>query len=114
MFITPAFAQTAGAAPGVSDMLIQIMPFILIMGIMWFLILRPQRQAQKRHQELLSNIRRGDTVVAGGFLAKVTKVVSDTELEVEIADNVKARVLRSLVTDVRAKGEPAAATPAKE
>lgn len=112
MFITPAFAQTAAAAPGVSDMLIQIMPFILIMGIMWFLILRPQRQAQKRHQELLANIRRGDTVVTGGFLAKVTKVISDTELEVEIADNVKARVLRATVSDVRAKGEPAA--PAKE
>ena len=47
--------------------------------------------------------------MAGGFLAKVSKVVSDTELEVEIADNVKARVLRSLVTDVRAKGEPAPA-----
>jgi preprotein translocase subunit YajC len=113
MFITPAFAQAASPAPGVSDMLIQIMPFILIMGIMWFLILRPQRQSQKRHQELLGNIRRGDTVVTGGgIIAKVTKVISDTELEVEIADNVKARVLRSGVTDVRAKGEPAA--PAKE
>jgi preprotein translocase subunit YajC len=112
MFITPAFAQAASPAAGVSEIMIQIMPFILIMGIMWFLILRPQRQQQKRHQALLANIRRGDTVVAGGFLAKVTKVVSDTELEVEIADNVKARVLRSMVSDVRAKGEPAA--PAKE
>lgn len=112
MFITPAFAQAAAPAAGVSEIMIQIMPFILIMGIMWFLILRPQRQQQKRHQALLANIRRGDTVVAGGFLAKVTKVVSDTELEVEIADNVKARVLRSMVSDVRAKGEPAA--PAKE
>jgi preprotein translocase subunit YajC len=76
--------------------------------IMWFMILRPQRQAQKKHQETLTGIRRGDTIVtSGGLIAKVVKVVNDGELEVEIADNVKVRVVRSMVTDVRAKGEPA-------
>ena len=106
MFITPAFAQ--GGPAGGSDMLFQVAPFILIFVIMYFLILRPQQKRAKDHQTLVSQLRRGDTVVtSGGLVGKITKVVDDNEVEVQIADNVRVRQLRQMVTEVRAKGEPA-------
>ena len=108
MFITEAFAQTAapGAAGG-ADILMSILPFLLIFVVMYFLIIRPQRAAMKRRDELLKNIRRGDQVVTGGgIVGKVTKVVDDSELEVEVAEGVKLRVVRSGVSEVRVKGEP--------
>ena len=108
MFVTPAFAQTAGAAAGgPTDILMSVVPFVFILIIMWVMIIRPQRQRQKQHDEMIKNLRRGDVVVTGGgFIAKVTKVVSDTEVEVEIAEGVKVRVARPTITEVRAKGEP--------
>lgn len=110
MFVTPAYAQASGSPVG-PDMLMSVLPFILIFVIMYFLILRPQRQSMKKREETLKNIRRGDTVIlGGGLLGKVTKVVDDSELEVEIADGVKSRVVRSMVADVRVKGEPVAET----
>ena len=106
MFITPAFAQ--GAPAGGSDMLFQVAPFALIFVIMYFLILRPQQKRAKDHQTLVSQLRRGDTVVtSGGLVGKITKVIDDNEVEVQIADNVRVRQLRQMVTEVRAKGEPA-------
>jgi preprotein translocase subunit YajC len=106
MFITPAYAQ--GAPAGGSDMLIQVAPFALIFVIMYFLILRPQQKRAKDHQTLVTQLRRGDTVVtSGGLVGKITKVVDDNEIEVQIADNVRVRQLRQMVTEVRAKGEPA-------
>jgi preprotein translocase subunit YajC len=106
MFITPAFAQ--GAPAGGSDMLIQVAPFALIFVIMYFLILRPQQKRAKDHQLLVTQLRRGDTVVtSGGLVGKITKVIDDNEIEVQIADNVRVRQLRQMVTEVRAKGEPA-------
>ena len=109
MFVTPAFAQGAAAAQGgAGDVLMSLVPFVFILVIMWVMIIRPQRQKVKAHEEMVKNIRRGDTVVtSGGLIARVSKVVSDTELEIEIADGVKARVVRSTVGEVRAKGEPA-------
>lgn len=108
MFVTPAYAQASGTA-GAPDMLMSILPFILIFVIMYFLILRPQRQQVKKRDEMLKNIRRGDTVIlGGGLVGKVTKVVDDAELEVEIAEGVKSRVIRSMVADIRVKGEPVA------
>ena len=84
-----------------------ILPFLLIFVVMYFLIIRPQRAQMKRREELLKNIRRGDQVVTGGgIVGKVTKVVDDNELEVEIAEGVKIRVVRSGVSEVRVKGEP--------
>jgi preprotein translocase subunit YajC len=108
MFITEAFAQTAGApSAGGADILMSILPFLLIFVVMYFLIIRPQRAQIKRREELLKNIRRGDQVVTGGgIVGKVTKVVDDNELEVEIADGVKIRVVRGGVSEVRVKGEP--------
>ena len=83
------------------------MPVVMIGAIMYFLVLRPQQRAARERADLLKNIRRGDTVVtSGGIIGKVTKVVDDTELEIEIAANVRVRVARAMVSDVRAKGEP--------
>jgi preprotein translocase subunit YajC len=105
--ITPAYAQSAGGAGG-GDIIMSLIPFILIFIIMWFLIIRPQQKRMKEHREMIANVRRGDTVVtAGGMVAKVTKVVDETEVEAEIADNVKIRLVKSMIQDVRTKGEPA-------
>jgi preprotein translocase subunit YajC len=106
MFVTPAYAQTAG---GSGDVVMSILPFVLIFVIMYFLIIRPQRQQARTREAMLAAVRRNDTVVTGGgVVGKVTKVIDDREVEVEIAPNVKVRVVRSLIADVRTKGEPAA------
>lgn len=104
--ITPAFAQ--GAPAGGADMFLQFVPFVLIFVIMWFLIIRPQQRRAKQHQEMLKNVRRGDTVVtSGGIVGKVVKVTDDgADIDVEIADGVRVRVVRSMLADVRTKGEP--------
>jgi preprotein translocase subunit YajC len=105
MFVTPAFAQ---ASPlGGDNMLVSLLPFALIFVIMYFLILRPQQKRVREHNDLVKNLRRGDTVVtSGGLVGKVTKVVDDEQIEVEIADGVRVRQVRSMVSGVRAKGEP--------
>jgi preprotein translocase subunit YajC len=104
MFVTPAFAQGLG---GGSDMVMSLLPFVLIFVIMYFLILRPQQRRVKQHQEMVKNLRRGDTIItSGGLVGKVTKVFDDDQVEVEIADGVRVRQMRSMVSDVRAKGEP--------
>ena len=107
MLITPAYAQSMGGGAGIFEMLL---PFILIFIIMYFLILRPQRQQAKRREEMLKAIRRGDSVVTnGGIIGKVTKVVDDAELELQIAEGVKVRAMRALIAEVRVKAEPVAA-----
>jgi preprotein translocase subunit YajC len=106
--ITPAYAQAAASGGG--DILIQMLPFVLIFIIMYFLLIRPQQKRVKAHQEMIKNVRRGDTVVLNsGMIGKVTKVIDDTEAEVEIADNVKVKVIKSMIADVRNKSEPAPA-----
>ncbi len=95
-----------------NDPLISTMvPLILLFGIFYFLLIRPQQQRVKTHQQMVEAVRRGDTVVtAGGLIGKVAKVKDDGELMVEIADNVQVRVLKSTLTEVRAKsGEKAEA-----
>ena len=107
MFITPAFAQSGLFGGDSASMITSFMPLILIIVIMYFLILRPQQQKLKQHQAMIRALRRGDTVVTnGGLVAKVTKVVDDDQIEVEIADGVRVRQMRAMVSDVRAKGEP--------
>lgn len=111
MFVTPAYAQGTGASP---DMLISILPFVLIFVIMYFLIIRPQRAQVKKRGEMLTAIRRGDTVVTGGGLVgKVTKA-TDNELEVDLGGGTKVTALRSTIMDVRVKGEPVANENAKK
>ena len=109
MWVSPAYAQSiGGGGAGIVEMLL---PFALIFVIMYFLILRPQRQQTKRREEMLKAIRRGDTVVTnGGIVGKVTKVVDDTEVELQIAEGVKVRAMRGLIAEVRAKAEPVAGT----
>ena len=88
-------------------MLMSLFPFILIIIIFYFLMLHPQQRRAKQHQDMIKNLRRGDTVISsGGLVGKVTKVVDDDQIEVEIADGVRVRQVRSMITDVRAKGEP--------
>jgi len=109
MFTTPAFAQGSlfGGLGGDGSMLMSLLPFVLIFVIMYFLILRPQQKRVKAHQEMVKNVRRGDTIITnGGLIGKVTKVIDDDQVEIEIADGVKIRQMRQMVTDVRAKGEP--------
>ncbi|MGB5213801.1 MAG: preprotein translocase subunit YajC [Anderseniella sp.] len=108
MFISPAYAQ-AGGAPG-ADIFSLLAPIIMIMAIFWFLILRPQQKRMKAHQELVANVRRGDTIVtAGGIVGKVTKVVDDGEIVVDTGEGGKFRMIKSAITEVRVKGEPAKA-----
>ncbi|MBB4953331.1 preprotein translocase subunit YajC [Agrobacterium vitis] len=108
MFITQAFAQDAApAAGGFGSGLEMLFLFAPLMVIWYFLLIRPQRNQMKKRAETLNAIRRGDQVVlGGGLIGKVTKVVDDNELEVEVADGVKVRALRSLIAEVRVKGEP--------
>ncbi len=103
--ITPAFAQAAGG--GSTDVLMSLVPFVLIFVIMWFLIIRPQQRRVKTHQEMIKNVRRGDVVVtSGGIVAKVSKVIDDGEIEAEIADGVRVRLVKGMISDVRTKSEP--------
>lgn len=105
MFATPAYAQAAGGAGGAFA---QMMPLILIFAIMYFLLIRPQQKKAKEHAAMVAAVRRGDQVITqGGLIGKVTKVKDDNEIEVEIADGVKVRVVQSTVANVVNKTEPA-------
>jgi len=109
MLITPAFAQGMpfGLGGDSGGMITSLLPLILIVVIMYFLVLRPQQQRAKQHRDMVKALRRGDTVITnGGLVGKVTKVVDDDQIEVEIADGVRVRQMRSMVSEVRAKGEP--------
>jgi preprotein translocase subunit YajC len=107
MFVTEAYAQAAGV-PGAGDFIGMILPLVLIMGVFYFLLIRPQQRKAKEHQTMLSKVGKGDTVVThGGLIGKVVRVVDDNELLVEVGENIKVRVLKGGLADVRAKGEPA-------
>jgi preprotein translocase subunit YajC len=108
MFVTPAYAQAAG---GAGSAFASFVPLILIFAIMYFLLIRPQQKKLKEHQAMVAALRRGDQVVTqGGIIGKVVKVKEDgsNEIEVEIADNVKVRVIKTTLTQVLSKTEPAA------
>src|SRR3978361_2282804 len=105
MLITPAFAQAA-AGGDTNSMLMSLLPFALIFVIMYFLILRPQQKKVKDHAELVKNIRRGDSIVtSGGLVGKVTKVVDDDQIEFEIADGIRVRQMRQMISRGRATAE---------
>src|SRR6187399_229271 len=107
MLISPAYAQSPFGG-GSTDMITSLLPFVLIFVIMYFLILRPQQKRVKQHAEMVKNVRKGDTVItSGGLVGKVTKVVDDDQIEVEISDGVRVRQMRQMISGVRAKGEPA-------
>ncbi len=99
MLISPAYAQDA--AGGTAAVLMQIAPLILIFGVFYFLLIRPQQKKQREQRELLNKLKRGDRVLtAGGIIAQVTRVKDGVdEIEVEIAPNVRVNVLRQTITD---------------
>jgi len=112
MLITPAYAQAGGLFDSQSAM-VQILPFVLIFVVFYFLLIRPQQQKQKQHRSMLDALRRGDRVVTGGgIIGTVNRVTSAEEVEIDIAQNVRVRVLRSTITSVMAKPDPAAAREA--
>jgi preprotein translocase subunit YajC len=113
MLISPAYAQAAGG--GGSDMLVQIAPLALIFVVFYFFLIRPQQQKAKQQRTMLDAIRRGDRVVTGGgFIGTVAKVVNNDEVLIDLADNVRVRVVRSTIAQVLAKTEPVAAKDGKD
>lgn len=109
MFATPAFAQAAGAG-GAASAFTSFMPLILIFGIMYFLLIRPQQKKAKEHRAMVEQLRRGDQVLTqGGIIGKVMKVHDDGILEVEIAQGVVVKTPRATIVQVMSKTEPAAA-----
>lgn len=109
MFISTAYAQAAGGASGLMDGgLVSLLPLVLIFVVFYFLLIRPQQKKMKEHRAMVAALRRGDRVVtSGGLIGQVTKVLSDTELQVEIAEGVRVRVIRTAVNEVLSKTTPA-------
>jgi preprotein translocase subunit YajC len=108
MLISPAYAQAGGGALGGDVM--SFLPLILIFVIFWFFLIRPQQRRMKEHREMVGNLRRGDQVVTGGgIFGKVTKVIDDNTVQVEIAEDVRVRIARGTISEVVSKTEPAAA-----
>jgi preprotein translocase subunit YajC len=114
MFISPAYAQSA-ADPSGASIFVQLIPFIAILAIMYFLVIRPQQQRVKAHQALIAGVKRGDVVVtSGGIIGKVIKVTEGDEVLVEIADDVRVRIVKGTIADIRSKTEPSDAKPAND
>ena len=106
MLVSEAWAQGAGGAGG-GDIFTMMFPLVLIFAVFYFLLIRPQQKKMKEHREMLAAVRRGDKVVTGGgIIATVAKVVSDDELQVEIAEGVKVKIARSTLASVMSKTEP--------
>jgi preprotein translocase subunit YajC len=105
MFASPAHAATGGAASGgTTAFLVQIFPLILIFVIFYFLLIRPQQRRVKQHQEMVGAVKPRDTAVTnGGLIGKVTKV-DENEIELEVAQGVRVRVVKSMLSDIRPHG----------
>jgi len=103
MFISEAWAQGTG---GGSDFLVQLFPLVLIFIVFYFLLIRPQQSKLKQQREMLAGVKRGDRVVTGGgIIGLVTKVISDNELQVELAEGVRVRIIKQTITDIVSRGE---------
>lgn len=113
MFSTPAFAQTASAvATGPTSLLMNLLPMVAVLGVFYFLLIRPQQARQKAHMALINGLKRGDVVVtAGGLIGKVSKL-SDADVSVELAPNVVVKVVRHTISEVRGLTPAAAANDA--
>ncbi|MGD9816930.1 MAG: preprotein translocase subunit YajC [Hyphomonadaceae bacterium] len=113
MFISPAYAQGATGAPDATASIMMLAPYLLIFIVIYFLLIRPQQQARKRHMEMIANLKKNDVVVtSGGMIGKV-KSVADDEVRVELAPNVEVRVVRGTIAEVRSKTDPAPANDSK-
>ena len=109
MFISPAYAQVPGGSDPFTGLLIPMLAMVLIF---YFLVIRPQQSRAKQHRDLVNQVRRGDTVItSGGFIGKVTKATDGSdEIEVDLSDTMRVRVLKSTLIDVRGKGDVAKET----
>jgi preprotein translocase subunit YajC len=97
--ITNAYAASQ---PGGGDIILQLLPFLLIFLIIYFLILRPQQKRVKAHKEMIDSLKKGDTVITqGGLIGKISKITSDQEIEIELAKDVKVKVVRGMISDIR-------------
>lgn len=104
MFISQAWAQGTGGGSG--DFLVQLFPLVLIFVVFYFLLIRPQQAKARAQREMLSGVKRGDRVVTGGgIIGLVTKVISDNEVQVELADGVRVRIIKQTITDILTRGE---------
>jgi len=116
MFATPAYAQTANAAAaagGMGAVMSQLLIFVPIIILFYFLMIRPQQQRMKAHQKMVAELKRGDSVVlSSGLLGKVVRV-EDKEVGLEIATGVTVKVVRTMIAEVRVRGEPAPANDSK-
>ncbi len=109
MFISPAYAQAAG---GGESGLITLLPIVLIFVVFYFLLIRPQQKKMKQHKEMVGALRRGDRVVTGGgLIGTVAKVVNENEVQVDLAENVRVKVVRHTIQDIMSKTEPAGGKP---
>lgn len=117
MFISEAYAQTAGSAPAAADpmqgMIGTFMPLILMGAVFYFLIFRPQMQQRKRHQEMLTALKKNDVVITQGGLIGKVRSVADDEVRLELSPNVEVRIVRSAIAEVKSKTDPAPANDTK-
>jgi preprotein translocase subunit YajC len=105
MLISPAFAQAAGDGASSYGSLLMFLPILVVF---YFFLIRPQQQKAKQQKQMLEGLRRGDRIVTnGGIIGTIAKVVSDTEVTVDISEDVRVRVMRSMISQVLAKPEPA-------
>jgi len=105
MFISQAWAQSIGGAGG-SDFLVQLFPLVLIFVVFYFLLIRPQQSKMKAQKAMLAGVKRGDRVVTGGgIIGLVTKVIGENELQVELAEGVRVRIIKQTITDILTRGE---------
>lgn len=109
MFISDAYAQAAGGSPGLMDGgLVSLLPLVLIFIVFYFLLIRPQQKKVKEHRAMVAALRRGDRVVtSGGLIGTVTKVLNDNEVQLELAEGVRVRLVRNAVSEVLSKTAPA-------
>jgi preprotein translocase subunit YajC len=115
MFISPAYAQAAGAPAGGAFDMISLLPIIGIFVVFYFLLIRPQQKKMKEHKAMIGSVRRGDRVVTGGGIyGLVTKVRGDNEVEVEIAEGVRVKVLKSTIADIPSRAGTAPASTARD
>jgi len=109
MWITEAYAQAAAGGPG--GMLGGLLPLVAIIPIFYFLVWAPQRKRMKEHKAMIGAVKRGDRIVsAGGIIGVISKVVDESEVQVEISEGVKVRLLRSSINDILNRSEPAKAS----
>jgi preprotein translocase subunit YajC len=108
MLISPAYAQAAAGVPGGFD-LMSLAPLVLIFVVFYFLLIRPQQKKMKVHREMLGALRRGDKIVTnGGIVGTISKVLNAEEIQVEIAEGVRVKVMRGMISSVVSRTEPAA------